>query len=203
MKDFLIQRSLQLIKKYNPSYSDTKIAEIEYGLLGIYLTITKVIVILILACFLNIIPEVIIFMIIFNIIRTCSFGLHATKSWICLLTSTLIFILVPLVCKNIILPGYCKWILCIITTFFIWKNSPADTYKRPIVNPKRRYIYKLLSTVIAIVFAICALHITNNFYSNCFIFAPIVQCFLISPMVYQIFKMPYDNYKTYLANTNI
>ncbi len=202
VKDFLIQHSLQLIKKYNPTIDDTTISEIEYGLLGIYLTITKVIVILLLAWFLNIIFEVIIFMVIFNIIRTCSFGLHATKSWICLLTSTVIFILTPLICKYIILPDNVKWIISAITIFFIYKNSPADTYKRPIINPTRRKVYKLLATTIAIIFGILALCISSSFYSNCFIFAPIVQCFLISPMVYKFFHLPYDNYKTYLANVN-
>lgn len=203
MKDYFIKHSLQLIKKYNPEIDQTKLEEIEYGLLGLYLTITKIIVILILACILNILFEVIIFMVIFNIIRTCSFGLHATKSWICLLTSTIIFILMPFICKHIILPDNVKWIISIVTIFFIYKNSPADTYKRPIVNAKRRKVYKLISTIIAIIFAILSICINSDFYSNCFIFAPIVQCFLISPTVYKIFHLPYDNYKTYLANVNI
>lgn len=203
MKDFLIQRSLQLIKKYNPTLDETAIEEIEYGLIGIYLTVTKIIVILLLAWILNIISEVIIFMIIFNLIRTCSFGLHATKSWICLLTSSIIFILIPFMCKYVTLPENTKWFISIITIFFVYKNSPADTHKRPIINPKRRTIYKYLSTIIAILFGICASCIDNNFYSNCFIFAPIVQCFLISPMVYRFFHLPYDNYKAYLANLEI
>lgn len=203
MKDYLITHSLQLIKKYNPTMDDTTFEKIEYGLVGTYLTVTKVIVILLLACILKIITEVIIFMILFNTIRTCSFGLHATKSWICLLTSAIIFILMPFVCQHLILPDYLKWVISIITIFFIYKNSPADTHKRPIINQKRRTIYKLLSTMIATIFGICAFCIHNNFYSNCFIFAPIVQCFLISPMVYRIFHLPYDNYKTYLAHVNI
>lgn len=200
MKKYLIQKSLQLIKENDSSISNTKLEEIEYGLVGIYLTVTKIAVILLLAWLLNIIKEVFIFMVIFNIIRTCSFGLHATKSWICLLSSILIFILIPTICTNITLPDFWKWIISMITIIFIYKNSPADTYKRPIVNPIRRKVYKLLSTMIATIFGILALCIHNDFYSNCFIFAPIVQCFLISPMIYKLFNLPYDNYKTYLAN---
>lgn len=203
MKEYVVKNSLCLIKKYNPTIDQISLAEIEYGLVGIYLTITKTIVILLLACILKIIPEVIIFMIVFNIIRTCSFGLHATKSWICLISSILIFILVPIVCQYANLSNNIKFLIGIITIFFIYKNSPADTYKRPIVDPKRRKIYKLLSTIITITFTILALCINSNFLSNCFIFAPIVQCFLISPMVYKFFHLPYDNYKTYLASINI
>ncbi len=203
MKEYVVKNSLCLIKKYNPTIDQISLSEIEYGLAGIYLTITKVIVILLLACILKIIPEVIMFMIIFNIIRTCSFGLHATKSWICLISSILIFILIPIVCQYANLSNNIKFLIGIITIFFIYKNSPADTYKRPIVDPERRKIYKLLSTIITIMFTILALCINSNFLSNCFIFAPIVQCFLISPMVYKFFHLPYDNYKTYLASTNI
>ncbi|MCI9233969.1 MAG: hypothetical protein HFH08_05180 [Bacilli bacterium] len=203
MKEYVVKNSLCLIKKYNPTIDQISLAEIEYGLVGIYLTVTKSIVILLIACILKIIPEVIIFMIIFNIIRTCSFGLHATKSWICLISSILIFVLFPIVCQYINLSNDIKFIIGIITIFFIYKNSPADTYKRPIVDPKRRKIYQLLSTIITTIFTILALCINSNFLSNCFIFAPIVECFLISPMVYKIFHLPYNNYKTYLARTNI
>lgn len=203
MKEYVVKNSLCLIKKYNPTIDQISLAEIEYGLVGIYLTVTKVIVILLVACILKIIPEVIIFMIVFNTIRTCSFGLHATKSWICLISSILIFILIPIVCQYTNLSNNIKFLIGIITIFFIYKNSPADTYKRPIIDPKRRKVYKLLSTIISITFTILALCINSNFLSNCFIFAPIVQCFLISPMVYKFFHLPYDNYKTYLASTNI
>ena len=203
MKEYVIKNSLCLIKKYNPSMDEIALAEIEYGLVGVYLTVTKLIVILFLACILKIFTEVVIFTIVFSIIRTCSFGLHATKSWICLVSSTLIFILIPIICQHINLSLSVKLIVGIITIFFIYKNSPADTYKRPIIDPKRRKVYKLISTIVAIIFTIIALCITNDFYTNCFILAPIVQCFLISPMVYKFFHLPYDNYKTYLANTNI
>lgn len=203
MKEYVLKNSLSLIKKYNPTIDQISLEEIEYGLAGIYLTITKVIVILLLAGILKIIPEVIIFMIIFNIIRTCSFGLHATKSWICLVSSILIFIPIPIVCQYMNLSNNIKFLIGVITIFFIYKNSPADTYKRPIVSTKRRTIYKLISTIVAIIFTILALCINNTFISNCFIMAPIVECFLISPMVYKFFHLPYDNYKTYLAQTNI
>lgn len=198
MKDYIIKHSLNLIQTYDPNIDEVTLAEIEYGLVGLYLTITKVIIIILLAYFLNIMLEVIIFMIIFNVIRTFSFGLHATKTWICLVTSTIVFILVPYLCVYTSLPSIIKWVISMITVCFIFKNSPADTYKRPIVNPIRRRAYKLFSTTIACIFGILALYSQNNFISNCFIYAPIIECFLISPMVYKFFHLPYDNYKTYL-----
>ena len=97
MKKYIINKCLSYIKKYN-NYDDVKIKEIEYGLEGIYLTFTKLTFIIVLSFILKIPKEVFIYMIIFNIIRTPSFGLHATKSWICLVSSTILFIGIPMLC---------------------------------------------------------------------------------------------------------
>ena len=132
-----------------------------------------------------------------------SFGLHAKKSWVCLLSSTTIFVFVPFISLHIMIPIYLKVIIGIILIGLIYKNAPADTHKRPIVNYKRRMIYKYCSTFIAIIYIYCSILINNNFFSNCFIFTLLVQAIIISPLVYKIFKLPYNNYLTYLANNNI
>ena len=202
MKKLIMNYTMNIIKK-NSDYDEEKLAVIKYGLEGLYLTITKLIVIFLLAYILNIFKEVIIFLLIYNVIRTTSFGLHATKSWICLLSSTLIFIGFPIVCKYIHLTNDFKVILGLILILFIYKNSPADTHKRPIVNPKRRMFFKYCSTFIAIIFIFCSILINDNFISNCFIFSLFVQSFMIAPSIYKLFNLPYDNYLTYLANNNI
>lgn len=202
MKKIVMDYTMNLIKK-NGDFNEEKLAIIKYGLEGLYLTITKIIIIFLLAYVLNIFKEVIIFLLIYNVIRTTSFGLHATKSWICLLSSTLIFIGVPFICKYIYLTKYFKVVLGLILILFIYKNSPADTHKRPIVNPKRRMFFKYTSTFIAIIFIYCSILIDNNFISNCFILSLLVQSFMISPSIYKLFKLPYNNYLTYLANNNI
>ena len=80
----------------------------------------------------------------------------------------------------------------------MFKNSPADTKKRPIVNKKRRKVYKVVSTILTIIFSVLSLVIKNNFISNSLIFSLILQNFMISPITYKIFKLPYDNYKEFL-----
>lgn len=202
MKKVVMNYTMNLIKK-NGDYDEDQLAVIKYGLEGIYLTITKLIIILLLAYLLNIIKEVIIFLIIYNIIRMPSFGLHATKSWICLLSSTIIFIGFPIVCKYLYITNSIKVIIGLILILFIYKNAPADTHKRPIVNPKRRLFYKYCSTFIAIIFIYCSILINNNFLSNCFIFSLLVQCLITAPITYRLFNLPYNNYLTYIANNNI
>ena len=197
MKEAFINSSMNMIQKYYPNYSEVKLAELKYGLLGLYLMISKSIIIFSIAIFLGIFKELLIFTVIYNIIRAPSFGMHASKSWICLVASTSIFILLTYLSLNVTIPINIKLIIGIIGIIFMYKNSPADTAKKPIVSLKRRKIYKTISTLLAIIFVICSLIIDNNFLSNSFILSLVLQNIFISPTTYKIFNEPYDNYKTY------
>ena len=197
MKKFIINKCMNYIK-VNTDYNDIKLKEIKYGLEAIYLTFSKLIIISILAIILGIFKEMIMYIIIYNILRMPSFGLHATKSWICLLSSTILFIGIPYLCTILTIPITLKLIICIVGICLMYKNAPADTKKRPIVNKKRRQIYKIASTLLAIIFSFGAILIKNNFVSNCLIFSIVMQNCMISPTVYRIFKLPYNNYITFL-----
>ena len=197
MKKFLINKCMNYIKRKN-TYSKQELQEIEYGLVSIYLTISKLIFVSLICIVLGIFKEMIIFTLIFNILRMPAFGLHATKSWICLISTTILFIGIPLLCMHIELNKVVVSIICSIGILLMYKNAPADTYKRPIVSKKRREIYKTLSTLIAIIFSFSSILIKDQFISNCFIFALILENALISPIVYRLFKLPYNNYIKFL-----
>lgn len=199
MKKRVINHWMSIIKKYK-NLDDDELIKIEYGLTGLYLTLSKLIIIIIISLIFGIFKETIIFLALYNILRMPSFGIHATKSWICLLSSTLIFIGTPFLCINIQIIFSLKIILGIISILLMLKNSPADTKKRPIVNPKRRLIYKIISTSFAIIYMFLSLIINNSFISNCLIFSLILQNILISPVTYQLFKQPYNNYKEFLKS---
>ena len=197
MRNFLINNCMIYIKK-NTHYDKDKLLEIKYGLESIYLSYSKLIIISIVAIILGIFKEMIIYMLIYNLIRMPSFGLHATKSWICLLFSTILFIGVPYLCIVLTIPKILKLIIGIVGILLMLKNSPADTKKKPIINKQRRKIYKTISVLLAIIFSICSIVIKNNFTSNCFIFSLVMQNFMIAPTIYKLFKLPYNNYITFL-----
>ena len=199
VRDLIIDNSLNLIRSNKPDYSEEKIEEIEYGLVGLYLTIYKTIVIFIVAAFLGILKELIIFILIYNIIRMPSFGMHASSSTKCLVASTIMFLGFTYLCSVINIPINIKLIVGIIGIVLIFKNSPADTVKRPIINPKRRLVYKIISGTITVTFVILSLVIQNDFWSNCFILGLLLQCFMTAPTTYKLFGQPYDNYKTYTS----
>ena len=197
MKNIVINHWMNIIKR-NKDFDDVKLAEIEYGLTGLYLTFSKLFVIALIALIMGIIKEMIIFLLLYNVLRTLSFGIHATKSWICLISSTIIFIGFPFLCIKIELNIIIKIILGLSGILLMLKNSPADTKKRPIVNPKRRFVYKILSTAFATLYVVISVIIKNTFISNCLILSLLLQNILISPMTYKLFKQPYNNYKKFL-----
>jgi len=202
MKKIFVNKCINFIKGYNPNLNETKIAEVKYGLEGLYMFISKLIIILLISIVLHNTKEVLAFLLFYSLIRLPSFGLHATKSWICLLFSSVIFIGVPLICNSINMSVPLKLFLGLLAIMLIFKNSPADTKKKPIVSQKRREVYKFISTIVAIIFVFVSITINNNFISNLLIFVLIVQNIMISPLFYKLFNIPYDNYKTYLLNLN-
>ena len=197
MKNKFLNYTINTIHINNPSYNDTKLAEIRYGLEGIYLSITKLIIIFLLAILLNILKEMIFMLIIFNILRTTGFGLHATKSWICLVSSSVIFLGGPLLAKIIIINNLLKTILSITSVILIYKYAPADTKKRPLIKEKKRNIYKFITTIKCIILNIFIIFIKNNIITNLIILGIYAEVIVILPKTYKLFNMPYDNYKNY------
>lgn len=197
MKKLIINKCMELVTTYNKDLSQRDIDKIKYGLEGLYLTITKLIFIIIVSIILGIWKETLLLILIFNGIRLTAFGVHAKRSIDCLISSTLFFILFPIICIKLTIPLIVKVILFIPLTVLIGILAPADTEKRPLINKKKRKIYKILSIIISIIYMTIAIVIKNNTLSNCFIFAIVIQIIIMLPITYKIFGVSYNNYKTY------
>ncbi len=197
MKKLIINKCMELVTTYNKDLSQRDIDKIKYGLEGLYLTITKLIFIIIVSIILGIWKETLLLIIIFNGIRLTAFGVHAKRSIDCLISSTLFFILFPIICIKLTIPLIVKVILFIPLTVLIGIFAPADTEKRPLINKKKRKIYKMLSIMISIIYMTIAIVIKDNTLSNCFIFAIVIQIIIMLPITYKIFGVSYNNYKTY------
>lgn len=197
MKKLIINKCMELVTTYNKDLSQRDIDKIKYGLEGLYLTITKLIFIIIISIILGIWKETLLLIIIFNGIRLTAFGVHAKRSIDCLISSTLFFILFPIICIKLTIPLIVKIILFIPLTVLIGIFAPADTEKRPLINKKKRKIYKMLSIMISIIYMTIAIVIKDNTLSNCFIFAIVIQIIIMLPITYKLFGVSYNNYKTY------
>ena len=201
MKKKILSKIRELIKQQYPEYSNDKLEEIMYGVEGIYLTITKTIIIFLIAALLGILKELILLLITFNFIRLFAFGMHADKSWICLVFSSSIFIGGTYICKYITINQYILYLLFIIAFIIICIYSPADTVKRPLIKKKKRIRFKILSISIVLLYFILTLIFKNKLLINSLIIGLLIECILILPITYKLFNMPYKNYKNYNLNT--
>lgn len=196
MKKKFLNSSMELIKK-NKSYSEEQIEIMTYGLEAIYLTVTKMIVIFATAYLLGIFKELFLLLITYNIIRSQSFGIHASKSIYCLISSLIMFIGGALICKYCVLPFWLVISLSLVCNICLLIYAPADTHKRPLVNTKKRKKFKLFSFLLGIIYTVLIIVFRDYSVSNFLLIGMMEAVIMILPITYMTFKMPYNNYKTY------
>lgn len=196
MKKWFINSCIKLITKYK-KYSKEDLEKLRYGLEGLYLTITKLIVIVLLSILLHIFIEVVITLILFNIIRYFGFGFHAKESWQCLLISIFNFIIIPLFFINIKVNLYIYLIICSLSILLYILYAPMDTVKRPLPNKKKRIIRKSLTVTVGIIYGVLVFLVP--YLRPMLLSALVIQDLVVNPLTYIIFGQPYNNYKTYVA----
>lgn len=198
MRNIIINSSINLLRNNYPDYDEDKIAELRYGIEGFYMLITKLIVIFGIAILLGIFKEAVILLLLFNILRLTGFGLHASKSWMCWISSSIVFIGCPYLCMILDIPLSVLIIISLICLVNFMLYAPADTKNRPLINEKKRKKYKCITLVSATIYIILLFFIKLQFMRNALVCAMIIQSVLIHPMVYKLFKLPYNNYKSYV-----
>lgn len=195
MKKYFVNWCMDIIQDNNKDLTQKEIDKMRYGLEGLYLNVTKIILILIISLILGILKETILLLLIFNVIRFFAFGVHAKRSMDCLISSSLFFLGFPILCIKLNIPDLIKIISFIPIFILIAIYAPSDTIKRPLRNKKKRIFYKTCSIIIAIIYMILSIIIRDNTLSNCFFFALVIQVIVILPITYKIFGVPYNNHK--------
>lgn len=196
MKTKFMNTTLSFLEKYN-NYSIEEKEKLAYGLEGIYLTLTKLIIIFITAIALGVVTEFITLIILFNVIRYTGFGFHAEKSYQCLIISSTCFLLIPIFFLNVTLSKNVYIIIefiCIISYFLF---APADTVKRPLPNKKKRIIRKTITIIVGLFYSVLSIIFFNHWISPILLSTLVVQAIIINPLIYILFKQPYNNYKSY------
>ena len=197
MKELVVNGIMNNITKYY-DYNNTKINEIKYGIESLYLTITKTIIIFIISFILNITKELMLLFVFYSLIRLTGFGVHAKKSWHCWVTSLITFVLIPLLIKYVTLNKKFIIISYTIFTLLLLEYAPADTEKRPLINKKRRIIYKVLTILLVISYLIYSLIQKDNItIINTLYFSILLETLLVLPCTYKLFGVKYNNYKNY------
>lgn len=185
------------IKKNQPEKNEEDLEIIEYGLEALYLTLTKIIIILLLSIVLDIFKETLLMILFYNVIRLFAFGLHAKNSTTCLIMSIILFIGGTYLSIYVNIPIILKIILSITCIVLIIIYAPADTEKRPLINAKKRKRFKILSTITSLIITFLIIYFNDNYLSNFMLIGMIESTIMILPITYKLYGLPYNNYKNY------
>ena len=195
MKEVFLNHTMNFIASNQKDLNQEDKEKLAYGLEGLYMSITKLVIIFLIAFLLGFIKEFIITLIFFNIIRFPGFGFHASKSVVCLIASTLLILGLPYLFTNIEVSLTIKIILCIVSVITFIICAPADTWKRPLTNKRKRIIRKVVACSLAVIYSVLIIVFNGYEISNLLMAALLIETILISPIMYLIFKEPYRNYK--------
>ena len=199
MREKFLDGSINRIRKKYPEYDEEKLEVIAYGLEALYITITKTVVIFTIAFMLGVAKETLLILLFYNVIRTTAFGMHAKESWHCYIISGTLFIGMALLCKYVDINFFVKLVIYAISVITIFLYAPADTYKRPLLNTKKRRIYKIVTMFNSLIYLILIIVLKDSVISNYLVLGLLDASLMIHPLTYRVFQLPYDNYKKYTA----
>lgn len=191
MKEVFLKYSLQTINA-NKEWDEENLEKIRYGLEGIYLTIVKLVILMALAIILNVEMLFLINLVFFNILRFFAFGVHARNSTQCLITSTVMFIIFPILSTSIDFPLPVQIIIASICVLLFLLYAPADTHKRPQKNKKKRQIRKAFAVTISIVYVFLIIMLKG--LNQIILCSLMTETIMILPITYRILGVPYKNH---------
>lgn len=200
MKKFIMNHAMHVVKENYPDYPQDKLDEIRYGLEGIYLSITKTIVILFITLLLGIFKDAVIVLLFFNFLRMFAFGLHAKESWQCWISSSITFIGIPYLCIYSNLNSIILYIIISLSVLTYLVYAPSDTVKRPLIKKNRRLKFKILTILVSIIYIVIFIKTNDIFIRNVITSTMLLEAVLIHPLTYRVFNLPYKNYERYVIS---
>lgn len=196
MKKLIVNSIIKSIQEYY-NYDEIKIAEIRYGLETLYLTITKTIILVLISIIFGYAYELLYFMLFYGILRLTGFGLHAKKSIHCWISSFILFIGIPLICKYVTFSLVLKTIISVCAFIILCIYAPADTEKRPLIHKNKRIRYKVLTIIISLIYLFFIYYLESQLFINVLMFALVNEALMVNPLSYKLMGVPFDNYKNY------
>lgn len=187
----------EYVKKTLPDKNKDDLEIIKYGIEIVFMNLTKIPIILIIGYLLSIFKETIWTIFLFSFIRRFAAGIHARKSYTCLMSMLVVIFGTIYISLNFIINVQVKIGIFLITSFLYLRYAPADTEEKPYLNYESRKKLKKRSLIVACMYLILSLTIKNIFLSNMIIHILWVEGMLILPITYKVFKRRYNNYEYY------
>lgn len=140
--------SLSNIIAQELNLDNMKRAKISYGLEATIGAIIKLVLGPVIFLLFGVLKQSLIVMFTTAILRYASGGMHLKTFIGCFITSAAVFVSIGILSKILVINDYVYYILNIISFFIIILRSPVDPPEKPIKTKRKRYVMKLLSTLI-------------------------------------------------------
>ena len=128
------------------------------------------------------------------IIRGFAQGIHAKKNWICWIITLLVFGITPQLIKYIDINIYLVIITYPISILNFILFAPNDTKKNPLKNKMVRIAFKIISSLIVIIYFIYSINY-SNIVSDAMFYATIITLVSFHPLTYKLFRQVSYNYR--------
>lgn len=174
-----------------------EVEKLYLGIIVIALNISEMIIVFVLAFFIGIIKEVILFSIMFAALRLTAAGVHCKSTLGCILLTSIIYIGSSYIAIKYPLNMYLSFMISAISTVLLYKYSPADTKNRPILGEDHRRELKIKTTIIASILILINLLLLNKILFNLTMFALLIETLSVLPCSYKLMKVSYNNYEKY------
>jgi accessory gene regulator B len=166
--------------------SEQKLAEINYGIAVFIANSYKMLLIFILAIFLNIFDYFLVAFVSFGALRTFASGVHAKREWTCLPASTMLFFGILYLGMTIELNIYVSSIIFVLCFAAVLRYAPADTEERPLASRKLRRKLKIMSCITVLILYAITLYNLGTSVSSIIVFSTLIESVLILPVTYKL-----------------
>lgn len=188
------------IREKMPEIDDERADVINYGLQNIVGEFPKIIIVIILGFLLGIGKLTLLNFIILGVYRSFAGGVHAKSHIGCIVSTSLMFCLPPVLSKLFVMDNLFKFLIIIAVWVFgvimIKLYAPADTENVPILRKKERKQKQILSYVVLTIELIIAAFINNSVISNMIIISMFLETITITRVTYKLFDNKYG-YEVY------
>ena len=130
-------------------------------------------------------------------LRRTAFGLHAKSSFVCSITSILLFNLIPVMLQGVEVSDVVLFLLSPLLVWLIYLYAPADTEKNPLTNAALRNKLRTQSVGTTILLLVIALLIPYPMPSVMIVLGVCWQVVSILPTTYKLLGRSYNNYEKF------
>lgn len=178
----------------------TEISKVNYlkcklGMEVFFLNFTKLVIIYSTALFLGLPKEVAIFHSSFMLIRFFSYGAHAVSSLACTSISLLLFVGIPYVLQEGLLPSELLLLINLVNFILLAKYAPGKTKKNFLGDKEHQRLLKRRSLIGNLLVLLVFLTISDLRVCNLIVLGSFLAGLLVVPLTNNLFSIKFNSRK--------